>query len=124
MGDNNHDESARVTELRDELDKAYETINSLTAMLETAMKVIERLSEGKIAVTEGDLALGAVGTDDQQTGGSPYVGADDVAQMFDCSKATANKHLRQAGAASIGHKLIAKRSTMIAYAESIGARVV
>ncbi len=115
-------EISEVEALRSELDGAYETIASLTSMLDRTLSMVERLTDGEIALTPADLAA----TPTTRIDGDEalrYVNVDDVGRMFGCSKTTAGKYMREAGAASIGTKLIAKHSTMVEYAKRIGKTV-
>lgn len=120
----NQDENEReeIEALRSELEKAYATIASLSSMLDRSLSTIERLSEGGVAAPPVDLPCPEC---EPRAEGDrlSYVNVDDVSMMFGCSKPTAAKYMREAGAASIGSKLVAKRSSMVAFAERTGKTV-
>lgn len=104
----------------DKLAEAYETIAKLTEMLDRALAVIDRISQGEISVKRDELLQAQEEAFEAPC--SPYVGVSDVMEMFGCSQQSAYKHLRAAGAASIGRKLIAKRSAMVESADGKGLR--
>ena len=110
-------ELSEVEKLKGELDGAHETIAALTSMLDRAFSMIEQLTDGKAALSTEELNTPKKPF---TSGRLSYVNTDDVAKMLGCSKTTASKYMREAGAASIGSKLIAKRSIMVAFAEKTG----
>ena len=116
--------SVQETVPREELDKAYATIATLTAMLDRELSIIERLSEGEVRVTREEVVAAGKGEVRDEIPKAPYVGAEEVMKMFGCSRQLAYRRLREFGAASVGHKLIAKKAPFVAWARGKGYKVV
>lgn len=116
--------SVRETVPREELDKAYATIATLTAMLDRELSIIERLSEGELRVTREEVVAAGKAEVRDEVPRAPYVGAEEVMRMLGCSRQLAYRRLREFGAASVGHKLIAKRVPFVAWAREKGYKVV
>lgn len=111
-----------VESLRSELEEAYDTIGRLSEALEGSVSAVEKLSEGGPNLSREDV-LGEGKEPEDPYPCSPYVDADGVSKMLGCSKPMAYKHMRAAGAATFGHRLIAKRVAMQKYAEERGIAV-
>jgi len=118
------EESVRETVPKEELDKAYVTIATLTAMLDKELSIIEKLSEGEVQVTREEVVAAGKTEVKDEIPKAPYVGAEEVMKMLGCSRQLAYRRLREFGAASVGHKLIAKRVSFAAWAKEKGYRVV
>ena len=109
---------------REELDKAYATIATFTAMLDRELSIIEKLSEGEARVTREEVIAAGKAKVRDEVPKAPYVGAEEVMKMLGCSRQLAYRRLREFGAASVGHKLIAKRAPFVAWAREKGYKVV
>ena len=116
--------SAQEVVPREELDKAYATIATLTAMLDKELSIIEKLSEGEVRVTREEVVAASKAQVRDEISKAPYVGAEEVMKMLGCSRQLAYRRLREFGAASVGHKLIAKRVPFVAWAKGRGYKVV
>lgn len=115
--------SAQEVVPREELDKAYVTIATLTAMLDKELSIIEKLSEGEVRVTREEVVAAGKAEIRDEVPKAPYVGAEEVMKMLGCSKQIAYRRLREFGAASVGHKLIAKRAPFAEWARERGYKV-
>jgi len=116
-------EESDIASLRSELDAACGTIASLTSMLDRALLMLEKATDSEATLTTEDLFQTDRQSRIEGTQRLSYVNPDELSRMLGCSKATASKYMREAGAASIGTKLIAKKSTMIDFTEKTGKTI-